>query len=235
MGGFWYHHFSISFLSPPSLRYCRVDRVSPTASLPGRPLRHVGLTRVAPAHPSASRLHNKMASERLDSAEKIVRMTEWNESEAWEYSEDVEGPTPDNLAMAKRFLAAQSFLLSWQEGKVPTGWKRPRRLTDFDGKYPSSVLEKVEGIFAERIAVNNFRTTAMLKDAISARDRDRAEAEAAKTDKKDGVTKIDVEALKSDFAKFNNDFFEVKSALSKATAATAEVSLQIQALSEALN
>lgn len=124
-----------------------------------------------------------MASERLDTAEKIVRMTEWDECEAWEYGENESGPHGDSLAAAKRFLSAQSYLLAWVEGKVPTGWRRPRRLADFDGKYPKQVLEKAEVIIAERIAKRNSEQTARINAVVSAaRERMR---ESAGTDASD--------------------------------------------------
>lgn len=105
-------------------------------------------------------------------------MTEWNEWEAWEYAESEGGANSDTLAAAKRFLSAQSYLLAWVEGKVPTGWRRPRRLADFDGKYPKQVLEKAEGIIAERIAKRNSEQTARINAVLSAT-RERLRSAAA--------------------------------------------------------
>lgn len=167
-----------------------------------------------------------------DDAEMIARMTKWNEHEVWEYSEQDEHSAENNLAAAKRFLAAQSFLLSWQQGKVPTGWRRGRRLTDFDGEYPQAVVDQAEDIIAERIAVRNFEKTARLNAAMSSKGKSPDAAEKPEDDV--GRNKQDIEALKSDFSAFSRDFFEAKSSLSKATAAVADISFRLQALSEHL-
>ncbi|CAN8066746.1 unnamed protein product [Agarophyton chilense] len=169
---------------------------------------------------------------KLEDAEMIARMTEWNDIEAWDYSEDEESSAENNLAAAKRFLAAQSFLLSWQEGKVPTRWRRPRKLTDFDGKYPKSVVDEAEDIIAERIAVRNLEKTARLNAVLSARKSDSL-GDGGKT--RDAVQKkTELDALKTDFAAFNTDFFEAKNCLTKATSSIADISFRIQALSEFL-
>lgn len=169
---------------------------------------------------------------KLDDAEKIVRMTEWNDIEAWEYTTDEEHTAESNLAAAKRFLAAQSFLLSWQEGRVPTGWRRPRRITDFDGKFPQSVIETAEDLIGDRIAERTYEQTVRLNAVINARKKnasqDRSDAEKKELNKKQ------IEALKADFSEFNHDFFEVKSALSKATTAIGDITFRVQALSEEL-
>lgn len=144
-----------------------------------------------------------MASERLDTAEKIVRMTEWNEWDAWEYAEGEVGPTGDSLSAAKRFLSAQSFLLAWVEGKVPTGWRRPRRLADFDGKYPKQVLQKAESVIAERIATRNSEQTARINAVVSAaRERMR---DSAGTDASDMTSdQVNVSCLPSEVSAKNN-------------------------------
>lgn len=174
----------------------------------------------------------RIRTTRMDDAEKIARMTEWNEHEPWEYSDSDEHSATNNLAAAKRFLAAQSFLLSWQEGKVATGCRRARRLTDFDGEYPQSVVDRAEDIIAERIAVRNMEKTARLNAALSL-----TEKSASTTNKKEGANEValnkqEIEALKSDFSTFSHDFFEAKSSLNKATAAVADISFRLQALSE---
>ncbi|KAI0563935.1 hypothetical protein FGB62_32g129 [Gracilaria domingensis] len=162
----------------------------------------------------------------------IARMTEWNDIETWEYTEGEESSAENNLAAAKRFLAAQSFLLSWQEGKVPTRWRRPRKLTDFDGKYPRSVVDDAEDIIAERIVVKNMEKTIRLNAVLSARKSDSIEIDGNRDDA--GQKKTELDALKADFAAFNTDFFEAKNCLTKATSSIAEISFRIQALSEVL-
>lgn len=169
---------------------------------------------------------------KLDDVEKIVRMTEWNDIESWEYSENEETSQENNLAAAKRFLAAQAFLLSWQEGKVPTGWRRPRRLTDFDGKFPQSVVDTAEDVIAERITQRTYQKTARLNAALSAREK--SLSEDAKDDKDLETRKKLVEALKTQFSAFNHEFFEVKSLLTAATSAVADITLRTQALSEVI-
>lgn len=178
-----------------------------------------------------------MTSTGLNDAEKIVRMTEWNEQETWECSESDEHNEGNHLAAAKRFLAAQAFLLSWQEGKVPTGWRRARRLTDFDGEYPKAVVDAAEDIIAERIAVRNFEKTAKLNAAILSKVKSENKTEqgeqTANVDEQRTMKK-EAEKLKSDLSTFSHDFFQAKSALSKATSAIADISFRIQALSEIL-
>lgn len=172
-----------------------------------------------------------MASEDVDLPEKIARMTEWNETEAWEYTEQEAASDGNTLAAAKRFVAAQAFLLSWKEGKVPTGWRRARKLTDFDGEYPQHVVDAAEELISERISERNLQKTAKLNAVVSSKTK--SNPAAGKNHSADvTLTKQQIESLKMEFSKFNHDFFEVKSALSKATTALAEISLRIQAVSE---
>lgn len=175
-----------------------------------------------------------MTGEKLDDREMIARMTEWNDMETWEYSENEISSAENNLAAAKRFLAAQSFLFSWQEGKVPTRWRRPRKLTDFDGKFPQSVVDGAEDIISERIERRNMQKTARLNAALSARGKIQSKPAKSKRDEVE-LRKKRLEALKEDLGTFNRDFFEAKSCLAKATTAVADVSFRIQALSEKLN
>lgn len=176
-----------------------------------------------------------MASNTLDDAEKIARMTEWNEHEPWECTETEEHSEENNLAAAKRFMAAQSFLLSWQEGKVPTKWRRARRITDFDGEYPKSVIEEAEDIISERIAARNQEKTARLNAVVSLRsDSSAADNQKDRPTSDSTLNTKEVESLKADFAAFNQEFFEAKSALSRVTTAIADISFRVQALSEVL-
>lgn len=167
----------------------------------------------------------------LEDAEKIARMTEWNEHEPWEYSDNDKHSEENNLAAAKRFLAAQSFLLSWQEGKVPTGWRRARKINDFDGGYPLSVVEAAEDIIAERIAVRNFEKTARLNAVLKSKNLSKTNTEAVDDD---SMSKAQIEKLKADFSVFSHEFFQAKSALGRATSTIADLSFRIQALSEIL-
>lgn len=175
-----------------------------------------------------------MASGALDDAEKIVRMTEWNEHEPWEYSGTDEHSEDNNLAAAKRFMAAQSFMLSWQEGKVPTGWRRARRLADFDGEYPKTVVDAAEDIINDGIEARNMEKTARLNAVVSLKGE--ASSDNSRKGPPDDVAlnKQDIEGLKADFSSFNHDFFEAKSALNRATTEIADISFRIQALSEIL-
>lgn len=193
---------------------------------------------------------NIMASERIETAEKIVRMTEWNAAEPWEFAEG-EVASVDTLAAAKRFVSAQHFLLAWQEGKVPTGWRRPRRLTDFDGKYPKSVVDEAEEFIAERIAARNMQKTAKINAVLSAAGKAKDGCGAnenisaglaadeglkrGKTREKKKISAKDVDAVKKDFAQFSSDLFEAKNALRTAMNAAADVSLRIDALTKTIS
>lgn len=174
-----------------------------------------------------------MASKTMDDAERIARMTEWNEHEPWEYSDNDEHNEENTLAAAKRFLAAQSFLLSWQEGKVPTGWRRARRLGDFDGDYPRSVVDAAEEIIADRIALHNYERTERVKSAISTRAKNQEKRESGEKDLEE-LNRLELEKLKADMSKFSHEFFQAKSALTKTTSAMADITFRIQALSENL-
>lgn len=173
-----------------------------------------------------------MTQTKLSDAEKLVRMIEWNTNEPWECgAEGDEEPGGDHLARAKRFLAAQSFLLSWQEGKVPTGWRRPRTLGDLSGQYPSSLIDEAEDIIAARIEERNLQRTAKLNNMITARGKAPSLSERQKSkDVED--KKMQVIKLKKEFKTFSDEFFAVKNALSKATTAVADVSFRVQAISE---
>lgn len=175
-----------------------------------------------------------MASEQLDDVEKIVRMTEWNEQEPWECSENEEYSKDNNLAAAKRFMAAQSFLLSWKEGKVPTGWRRARKITDFNGEYPKSVIDSAEDVISERIAAKNMEKTIRLNAAVLSRGESSSEAATKRPPSDVALNKQEIEKLKAEFSTFNLHFFEAKGALSRATTAIADVSFRLQAVSEIL-
>lgn len=180
-----------------------------------------------------------MASERIESAEKIVRMTEWNEAEPWEYAEG-EVASVDTLAAAKRFVSAQVFLLSWQEGKVPTGWRRPRRLGDFDGKYPQGVVDAAEHIIAQRIEERNMQKTAKINAVISAARTERTAAAAepagrAVAKQRGKLSVGDIEGVKKDLSNLSDELFDAKNALRTAMNAAADVSLRLEALSKAIS
>lgn len=184
-----------------------------------------------------------MASERLETAEKIVRMTEWNNAEPWEYAES-EHKVKDPLAAAKRYVSAQAFLLSWQEGKVPTGWRRPRKLQDFDGKYPQQVIDQVNEKILQRISERNFEKTAQINAILSAMGKcipitpstplDGGFGPLVSSDDDDNkkrlLTKADVNEVKRDFNQFSHQLYEAKSALRVASNTAADVSLRLKAL-----
>lgn len=163
-------------------------------------------------------------SETLDDVEKITRMTEWDAHPAWELDENTN--VDDSLAAAQRYVAAQGFLLSWQEGRVPVGWQRARRLADFDGAYPQHIvdaaLDRINDLIAER---NNAATKRI---ARAARHRKTVEALTPK------ASKTDVELISQQFGKFSHAVSEMKVAIESASAAVAELTLKTQALDECL-
>lgn len=190
-----------------------------------------------------------MASEKLDTAEKVMRMVEWSNVEAWEYYEG-EQKVRDPLARAKRYVSAQAFLLSWQEGKVPTGWRRPRRLADFEGKYPAPVLETVSEKMASIYNQRNQEKTAQLNMLVrQEKERElhvdhhqqkpeekihegtRGKEDVSTTKK---VEQSDLQGLKKDLASLSHHIFEAKSALKIASNTAADATLRIKAISNSL-
>lgn len=185
-----------------------------------------------------------MASEKLDTAEKVMRMVEWSNVDAWEYYEG-EQKVRDPLARAKRYVSAQAFLLSWQEGKVPTGWRRPRRLADFEGKYPAQMLETVSEKMASIYNQRNQEKTAQLNLLVS-QEKEREENVGQKKPeeiheqarKEDVSTKnvepSDLQGLKKDLASLSHHIFEAKSALKIASNTAADAALRIKAISNSI-
>ncbi|KAA8496218.1 hypothetical protein FVE85_2373 [Porphyridium purpureum] len=71
---------------------------------------------------------------------RMVAASELVDHKPWVYEEKEK----DGTMQAMRFIAAQQFLLSWQTGKVPVGWSRPRRIEDFQDMYGEEVVKKAQ-------------------------------------------------------------------------------------------
>lgn len=161
----------------------------------------------------------------LSDVEKIARSVEWDAQPEW-----VETSGPDeHLAAAKRYMAAQSFLLSWKEGKVPVGWQRARKLTDYDGKYPTDVVDAAQERIADLITERNELANERIQRAADER---RASAQRAA----DGsmLARKEVVQVRRQLAAFNQAYFELKNSVDRASDAIAELSLRTQALQERL-
>lgn len=170
-------------------------------------------------------------------------MVEWSNVDAWEYYEG-EQKVRDPLARAKRYVSAQAFLLSWQEGKVPTGWRRPRRLADFEGKYPAPVLETVSEKMASIYNQRNQEKTVQLNMLVR-QEKEREQHVGQKPEeiheqarKEDVPTKkverSDLQGLKKDLASLSHHIFEAKSALKIASNTAADAALRIKAISNSI-
>lgn len=162
----------------------------------------------------------------MDLVEKIVMMVEEDSVEKWEYSSTkANTPEDDSLAQAQRFMAAQSFLLSWQQGKVPTGWSRPRRFADFSGESPL-VLGAAKAVALQRMEDRNTEATHRINEA-----RTTALAPAAEPEVRP-ISQREIADLKGAYSKFSSDLYDINTALGNASAAIAEVILRTQALAE---
>lgn len=159
--------------------------------------------------------------EELGAVEHIARSVEWELQPEWS---DEQGPDP-HLSAAKRYMAAQSFLLSWQEGKVPVSWQRPRRLVDYDGKYPADVVDAAQDRIAELITERNNAANARIQAAA-------AERKNSSKKKKNGLQKKEVIQVRRSLVQFNHAYSDLKMAVDKASEAIAELTLRAQALNE---
>eukprot|EP00172_Hildenbrandia_rubra_P002153 Plantae.Rhodophyta-Hildenbrandia_rubra.ctg28319.p1 GENE.Plantae.Rhodophyta-Hildenbrandia_rubra.ctg28319~~Plantae.Rhodophyta-Hildenbrandia_rubra.ctg28319.p1 ORF type:complete len:190 (+),score=45.10 Plantae.Rhodophyta-Hildenbrandia_rubra.ctg28319:181-750(+) len=184
----------------------------------------------------------------MDDAEKIVEMTQWEDFKRWECSSENEvAPNADeeNLLKAQRFISAQSFMLAWQQGKVPVGWIRPRRLDDFNGLYPPKVLDEALDRIEERIAARNEALTAQLAMKIAsgsnpmsgapASEKRRAGASGKSSGGAGEVEKKEVERLKKMYGEFNLNVYSTKVALSNASTAVAELLVKTVELEKRLS
>lgn len=160
--------------------------------------------------------------------EKVVTMTEWETSKGWAYDGSTKNtPEEQQLAQAHRFVAAQSFILSWQNGKVPTGWRRPRKLTDFEGKYSQEILDAALTEIQRRNDEKNLSTTARIKELR----RLASKPEAAKPPPKP-ISKAEIKALKGAYATFSSDLHDVRTALANASSTIAEIILRTEAVAK---
>lgn len=157
--------------------------------------------------------------------EQIARSVEWDAQPEW----STENGADEYLSRAKRYCAAQSFLLSWQEGRVPVGWQRARKLTDYDGKYPTEVVDAAQDRIEQLIIERNNAANARIQQAANER------RESAKRGADPNVLqRKEVIVVRRQLAKFNTSYFEMKDAVDKASDAVAELSLRAQALQERL-
>jgi hypothetical protein len=158
---------------------------------------------------------------------KIANMTEWTPYTLWEYSTTKPAtPEEDSLMKAQRFMAAQSFFLSWQRGKVPTGWLRPRTLADLEGQYSSDSIEAALTYVQRGVEERNRSTTDRIKEKQALPQGQPALATSKP------ISKAEIDDLKDAYQKFSSDLFDIKTALSNASGAIAELSLRTQALME---
>lgn len=170
---------------------------------------------------SGTRLTSTMTgAPQLDDVELIARSVEWDAQPEW-----VDDGAEESLAAAKRYMAAQAFLLSWQEGRVPVGWHRSRRLTDFDGSYPNQVVDAAEDLINELITERNDAANARIARAATER---RASARTTTP----ALAKKDVAVVSKQLSEFNHAFFDLKAAVAKASDAVGELALRAQALQE---
>ena len=137
----------------------------------------------------------------LSAVERIAQMTEWDDYTVWEYSDADTSVEDKALAAAQRFLAAQSFLLSWQEGKVPVGWHRPRRLADFDGEFPQETVDAALERINELIAERNEATTRRIA-AVTHRRKSLAKLKGGDDEFKCRVQNSEIKALKKEYHNF---------------------------------
>lgn len=160
---------------------------------------------------------------KLDDVELIARQVEWDPQSEWTMDDGADA----SLAAAKRYMAAQAFILSWKEGRVPVGWQRARRLADFDGSYPSRVVDAAHERINELITERNDAANARIARAATER-RASSQAQTPRAT----LAKKEVAAVSSQLADFNHAFFDMKTAIAKASDAVAELALRTQALEE---
>lgn len=163
----------------------------------------------------------------MDLVEQIVMMVDEDSFKTWEYSPSKsDSPEDDTLAQAQRFMAAQSFLLSWQQGKVPTGWNRPRRFTDFADESPL-VLGAAKAVAQQRMEDRNAEATNRINNR-----RSLAMAPAADQTPARLISRKEIAGLKEAYSKFSSDLYDINTALGNASAAIAETILRTEALEE---
>lgn len=161
----------------------------------------------------------------LSTVEQIAQSVEWDAQPEW----STENGADKYLARTKRYVAAQTFLLSWQEGRVPVGWQRARRLTDYDGKYPTEIVDAAQDRIAELIAERNNAANARIQQAANER-----RASAQRGADPNVLQRKEVIAVRRQLAQFNTAYFEMKDSVDKASDAIAELALRAQALQERL-
>lgn len=161
----------------------------------------------------------------LTPVEQIARSVEWDAQPEW----SAENGADKYLARTKRYVAAQTFLLAWQEGRVPVGWQRARRLADYDGKYPTEVVDAAQDRIAELITERNDKANARIQQAANER-----RESARRAADPNVLQRKEVIVVRRQLAQFNTAYFEMKDAVDKASDAIAELALRAQALQERL-
>lgn len=163
----------------------------------------------------------------MDLVEQIVNMVEEDDVKKWEYQPSKSGsPEEDSLAQAQRFMAAQSFLLSWQTGKVPTGWRRARQFSDFKDESPL-VIGAAKLVAKVRMEERNHDANARIQNfrQSSGKRSDASEARGV-------ISQAEITGLKEAYSKFSSDLYDINTALSNVTSTIADITLRTQALSE---
>jgi hypothetical protein len=165
----------------------------------------------------------------MDLVEKIVNMVEEDTFKPWECSASkASAPEDESLAQAQRFMAAQAFLLSWQNGKVPTGWSRPRRFADFTDESPL-ILGAAKAVALQRMEDRNAEATHRINEMRS------SALAPAMLPALRPISLSEISDLKEAFSTFSSDLYDINTALANASSTIAEVLLRTQALVESQN
>jgi hypothetical protein len=161
--------------------------------------------------------------------QRILEKVEWETFKSWEHtSKATASPEEDALLQAQRFMAAQAFLFSWQNGRVPTGWRRPRRLADFEGKCSPAELAAARDAADRDMAARNQSATDRINDLVL----NPREAPARPPPKP--ISRKEINDLKEAYTKFSSDLYDIQSALGNAASLIAETSLRTQSLADTM-
>lgn len=164
----------------------------------------------------------------MNLVEQIVTMCEMDDFKQWEYTPSKGGtPEEDSLAQAQRFMSAQSFLMSWQTGKVPTNWRRPRQFADFKDESPL-VIGAAKAVAQARMEERNEDANMRIRQR---RNSTEAPAEAEVKDR-GMISQAEIADLKEAYSKFSSDIYDINTALANVTSTIADITLRTQALSE---
>jgi hypothetical protein len=157
----------------------------------------------------------------------ILQKVEWETFKPWEYSNKATiSPEESGLMQAQRFMAAQAFMFSWQTGRVPTGWRRPRRLADFEEHCTPAEIAAACAAAERDMAVRNRTATDRINDLVL-----NPRAAPVKPPPK-LISRQEIEGLKKAYTQFSSDLFDIQSALGNAASLIAEISLRTKSLSD---